>query len=328
MRKCVIPSAHLLLEIRENYQLPISQQERRWEYVHYLPDAVGIVRSQNPGILFRGQNQRYRPSLSSLARGITPNEKLMSALPFRDQARLIERIVRRVWFLREWQRHPASKWFKTQRIHGFEMPLAQHYEIPTGYIDLTESFDVACFFATCFKDKNDGIWCPCTEGTGVIYKLPIDGLPVRPDALQPIGLQPFPRPREQWGWVIVTGVVGLGNDFEEVRRLEPVEFQHEKEVSKYFLNKFNKGVDLFPPDDLAQIATEILRSDILPTSVLDRTLQDLRSDPRGVSIGDKELHEILTFEFGVCVGEVPELLTSEKIDELEDQWLSETNPLF
>jgi FRG domain-containing protein len=316
VRNSEAPSAEVLLEKRAEYALKTSLEDRQWKCFSQADGSVAIGTSAVSPYLFRGQNKCYQPCLSNLARGLASGIQVIPSLPVEDQARLVDLLARRVWFLREIERHPASRWMVERKIDQFKMALVQHYGIPTGYIDLTESFDVACFFATCYEDPRDKSWQPCVDGEGVIYRLPTRRLAIRPDVLQPIGLQPFPRPREQWAWVLVTGI---GLDFESVKGVEPLAFRHVCRVSEYFLEKFCGGSTLFPPDILARIADDVMSSRVLPRAVLDRTLHDLSADSRGVSASAGEILKELA-ELGVSGGEVSSLLTAEEEHRLETDW--------
>ena len=210
-----LPPAEHLLDLRDEFALEATADDRQWEYFRATPSTAVIQPTALPPVLFRGQGARYSPSLTSLARGLgsIPVARI-SELDLLGQAKLADRLVRRIWFSHELESHPAARWLAAQRLERFDHALAQHYGIPTGYMDLSESFDVSCFFATCYPDKA-GKWHPRTEGTGIMYLLPTERIPVRPEVLQPIGLQVLPRPREQFGWVIVCGI---GGDFEEIGR--------------------------------------------------------------------------------------------------------------
>ena len=209
-----LPPAEHLLDLRDQFALDTTAVERHWEYFHASPRTAVIQPSGLPQVLFRGQGARYSPSFTSLARGLGTSQTLrMSELNLLGQAKLADRLIRRVWFSKDLESHPAARWLTNQRLDRFDHALAQHYGIPTGYMDLSESFDVSCFFATCYVDKAR-TWQPRTEGVGVMYLLPTERIPIRPDVLQPIGLQVLPRPREQFGWVIVCGI---GSDFEDIQ---------------------------------------------------------------------------------------------------------------
>ena len=163
MTTSAYPSAKHLLAMRQDYEFVQPQDERKWEYFQSADEMAVILPSTRPTLLFRGQNRRYSPSYSFLSRGLEVGKTKLSSLSVLDQARILDRITRRLWFIREMERHPASSWLTSQRLSGFDMALAQHYGIPTGYMDLSESFDVSCFFATCQFVKGTG-WKPCSDG--------------------------------------------------------------------------------------------------------------------------------------------------------------------
>jgi hypothetical protein len=89
--------------------------------------------------------------------------------------------------------------------------IAQHYGLRTGLLDLTESVNVAAFFAT-NELLRDGRWVPATDGWGVIYRLSVPRSRSPQEAekdlewMSPIGYQPFPRPNEQWAWAYELGI--------------------------------------------------------------------------------------------------------------------------
>jgi len=291
-----LPPAEQLLELRDQFAIDITVDERRWEYFQKSPTTAVILPTDLPPTLFRGQNARYAPCLTSLARGLAaiPAARI-SDLDLLSQAKLADRLVRRLWFSNELRAHPAAQWFVQQRLEGFEFALAQHYGIQTGYMDLSESFDVSCFFATCYVDKA-GNWQPCTEDAGIVYMLPTEQIPVRPDVLQPIGLQVLPRPREQFGWVVVCGI---SSDFEDIPRLQMFEFAHSESVSRHFLQKYSGGADLFPSDAMATVADRIMTSSALPAQLANSVVGDLCVQEDGFAAGAAEVKAAMVGDLGL-----------------------------
>ena len=158
------------------------------------------------------------------------------------------------------------------------MAVAQHYGLPTGYIDLSQSFDVASFFACCRYNKQSKKWEAVTEGEGIIYVLDRRKFPpgIGPKA---ICLQPFPRPSEQWGWV---HEVTLGEDFDSLPHVRKFIFKHDFNESKEILEKFQYGNILFPFDPLAKLADRIMESKSIPSSIARNVINDLLADPQGL----------------------------------------------
>lgn len=312
----LLPAEHLL-DLRDQFALNRTSDETRWEYFQGAPNTAVIKPAHQPAVLFRGQGARYSPSFASLGRELgTRQTPRLSELNLLGQAKVADRIVRRVWFSRDLESHPAAQWLTNQRLERFDHALAQHYGIPTGYVDLSESFDVSCFFATCYVDKC-GKWQPRDEGAGVVYLLPVDRIPIRPDVLQPIGLQVLPRPREQFGWVVVCGI---GSDFEDIPELQLLEFTHSKSVGLQFLHMFSGGTKLFPPDAMADVAEAIMASDALPASLTDSVVSDLCGQEGGFSARASEVLAAMVGELGLSISGDTEVFNDQLRSQAEMEW--------
>jgi hypothetical protein len=312
-----LPSAEHLLDFRDQFTLDTAVYDRQWEYFRASPDTAVIQPTGLPSALFRGQDARSSPSLTSLARGLgTVHVARMSELDLLGQAKIADRLIRRTWFGNELKSHPASVWLSEQRLERFDHALAQHYGIPTGYMDLSESFDVSCFFATCYIDKA-GKWQPRTEGTGIMYLLPTERIPIRPDVLQPIGLQVLPRPREQFGWVIVCGI---GRDFEDIPGLQMLEFEHRESVGRHFLQMFAGGAALFPPDAMAEVADRIMSSTVVPERLAEFVVSDLCDQEGGFRGQALEVRAAMVGELGLKFASEINVLDDRLRIQAEAEW--------
>ena len=312
-----VPPAEHLLDLRDQFALETAAEDRRWEYFRATPTTAVIQPTSLPPVLFRGQGARYSPSFTSLARGLgrVPVARICE-LDLLGQAKLANRLIRRIWFSHELDSHPAARWLAAQRLERFDHALAQHYGIPTGYMDLSESFDVSCFFATCYPDKA-GKWHPRTEGTGIIYRLPTERIPVRPEVLQPIGLQVLPRPREQFGWVIVCGI---GSDFEDIPGLQMLEFEHRESVGQHFLQAFSDGADLFPPDAMAEVADRIMTSVAVPASLAQSVIEDLCGQEGGFAAPAQEIQAAMVGELSLNITSDFKILDDRLLAQAEAEW--------
>jgi len=312
----LLPAEHLL-ELRDQFALDTAPGDRQWEYFRASPDTAVIQPIGLPPVLFRGQCARYSPSLTSLARGLgTVHVARISELDLIGQAKLAERLIRRLWFSKELESHPAALWLADQRLESFDHALAQHYGIPTGYMDLSESFDVSCFFATCQVDKA-GKWQPRVEGKGIMYLLPTERIPIRPDVLQPIGLQVLPRPREQFGWVVVCGI---GSDFEDIPGLQMLEFEHSESVGRHFLRMFSDGADLFPPDAMAEIADRVMTSTVIPAALTESVVGDLCGQEGGLTAHASEIQAAMVGELGLSIASEIKVLDDQLRSQAEAEW--------
>lgn len=229
------------------------------------------------GRLFRGQNKRHdRPFLSSLRRGVSSQFEALHEAPINDQSRIVERLVRQKWFLEDLKTHPLYRYAQEEQIYLNEVSIAQHYGMQTDYLDLTHSWDVAAFFATCRLKNGSREWEPVQDGIGVFYI-------VEPKLVnnsnfgktESVTHHLFPRPFQQKAWVVQLPPI---DSFEYWPNVKFFEFHHDKSVGEYFLEKFKGGSELFPADPLSVIADKILSSKELPIeyfeNILDKYVDD------------------------------------------------------
>lgn len=229
--------------------------------------------------LYRGQNCRHYPMLPSIARGLEVTSNTMWEHSALDQAKIVLRLAQTWWFAREMKFHPISKHAKKNMMRLDSIALAQHYGIPTGYLDLTDDFNVAAFFATCSETKHG--WEPVSSGTGIIYMADLSeaGMDTPIGRHKPLGPQPLPRPTEQSAWVTELPLI---HSFEGWPGVKTLQFQQSKEVGEHFLARFNEGEALFPIDPLSEAAREILECGEIPDEILDASLNSFATDPHGI----------------------------------------------
>lgn len=256
-----------------------SRDERSEEMVIYPENASFF--------LFRGQGKRYEPCNPTIVRELQAGPRSMNSLTRVEQATLILNLIRTQWFAECLRETPLSQWMKEKKVYMDETAVAQHYGLPTGYIDLSQSFDVASFFACCKYDRERGTWGAVASGEGVIYLVDQRMIPLG-HGPKPICLQPFPRPSEQWGWV---HEVTLGDDFDNMPYVKKFIFRHNERLSQRILKHFHDGADLFPPDTMAVVADKIMNAREIPLSVARKTIEGLVEDPQGLP--DMSIEDIL-----------------------------------
>ncbi len=289
----------------------------RWELVQSVhdPDKCRILPSSPPQFLFRGQCQRYSPCIPSIFRGIDISTKALHELSPLAQSIIILRIAKYVWFCWEISLHPAIQWAEAENIRVDRIALAQHYGLATPFFDFTQSAEVALFFATCrLRDRH---WTAVSEGRGIVYRLSLNA--VHPMRLQPIGLQPFPRPSEQWAWTLEAS---LGDDLEKIPLLQHLEFDQTQSVGEEMLTRFNGGVALFPPDPLQRIAARIRDSDQLPSTYLHNVIRDLIDDDLGLphSSFEKVLDQFLSSELATANDQAQAVFPHSELLEMRCDW--------
>lgn len=295
-------------------------RQLRWVYVDSNPPSkeVKLMPSNPSPILFRGQTMRYKPCYPACARKVTVATNALTELPDAQRASVILNLVKTEWFNENLRRTGAMQWMFENQISFDETAVAQHYGLPTGYIDVSQSFDVASFFACCKYDPVALEWQPVAEGMGVVYVVDARH-PACMKNVRPICLQAFPRPSEQWAWVCE---MSLGQDFEMFPYVRKFLFRHDGAASQRVLDRFDQGAGLFPPDPLSEVATEIAGSDCLPKSVAERVVEDLVKDGFGLPGADigqvlARIEEAVGIEFSAS--KVVSII-DDKLRDIDNVW--------
>lgn len=150
-------------------------------------------------------------------------------------------------------------------------PLAQHYGLETEWLDITNDFNVALFFATCYWDSKENRWLPLTneqtqknENTryGVIFHVPswqaqfhlgaaYSSLHIREDSkangILPIGFQPFMRCQSQYAYGIkMEKPFPLQDDI----MFEKLYFEHNEKLSRKVYDLMGQGSKIYPQEGL------------------------------------------------------------------------------
>ena len=236
------------------------------EYPH------GIVISQGErNSYYRGENQIFSKSQPSLYRSLErfSSQKDKELYRFIANMRIEEfRIfLCRLGITRFWHENYGSVLFE---------PLAQHYGLETEWLDITNDFDVALFFATC-KWK-DGKWQPLDEDDirqhpiGVIFHIPqwqaqntmlmstlemsgMENKKVFNNVILPIGFQPFMRCHSQYAYGIHMEVpFPLQDDF----TFEKLHFRHSVELSEKVFEMMECGKRIYPQEWLNEFMDTIV----------------------------------------------------------------------
>lgn len=318
-------------ELLNSFDVQFQTADRvRWEMVHVSnTDFTVKMLPTNPArTLFRGQHTKYSPCIASISRGIPITHLNLSDLEINHQNQILLSIIKSDWFCEVIEEHPIFKWAKLENVLIDKMALAQHYSLPTGFLDLTQDINVAAFFACCRYSNNQ--WLPVSEGVGIMYFISLLDYGKwrefqRP--IVPISHQPFPRPTQQWGWTMETF---LGDDFEYFPYVKALRFKHDINSSNRLLQKFEFGKKLFPPDPLAEIAKDINDTKILPKNIAIAVIKDFASDPKGIVVDniDEKLEEV-SYASGVRFSETPPtFFTSERHELAERIWSEKKDSFF
>jgi hypothetical protein len=268
--------ADVLLDISKDYA--DLQRRRDDSWYGYVDSNIWGAIPFAASSLFRGQNARHSPMLPSIARGLQFSDiTKLSESAISDQAKLILGIAQSWWFGRELAYHPIAMHATDQQLDLDEIALAQHYGIPTAYLDLTDDFNVSAFFATCHETKEG--WEPVDIGVGIIYRVALKALENPFGHYKPLGPQQLPRPAEQAAWVTE---LPLCHSFEMWPGVTTLQFEHDSRIGEHFLEMFDGGRSLFPSDPLADVAAEILACREIPADLVDMALNSFIGDPYGL----------------------------------------------
>lgn len=318
--------AEELLELAHGYRA-IGVYPRKWSYATTSENEGALLSTTNPRYLYRGQTKRYEPCFPALFRHLKTSARFLWEVPRGDATKIVAHIARTFWYYSELEKHPIFRWAKEKRLHLPLAELAQHYGIATPLLDLSESIEVALFFAT--HQFRDGAFTPCVSGTGVLYRVNRSTMPKEYSRrFTSVAIQPFLRPFRQWAW---TCELLMGECLEACPGLERLEFEHSEMLANRIRAMAEADGPLFPPDELAEIAVVINASRTLPRSSEEAAAKHLEFAFPIEKCGAVE--EALTAAGYLIADEVPPVLTTERAAELEpacasavQAWNAETAP--
>lgn len=199
--------------------------------------------------LFRGQTAFYDKCLPTLYRKEMSEEGI-----FLERLRCCE-------FELYLKQLPQVEAFEQQNFNIDYLGLAQHYGLKTEVVDLTNSLDVALFFAMCNMSADGKTFYPQQEEKeyiGYIYVVGTTEMGNRPNEvknlfdgrLSAIGMQPFYRPGNQRGF-------GLHVKKDETLTGLLYSFSYSKKDSEQIYNYFLQGDVLWHEDEISRVAREI-----------------------------------------------------------------------
>lgn len=224
-----------------------------------------VIKQAERNSYYRGENQIYLKSQATLYRSL----ELFQDEESRQLYRMITDMkiaefgifLLRIDFVQFWLHQKYSDVL-------FE-PLAQHYGFETEWLDITNDFNVALFFATCKWDN--GSWHPLTKQDtekneqtkyGVLFHIPgwraneqrmfdgletIDGKRHMENVILPIGFQPFMRCHSQYAYGIqMKEPYPLQNDIS----FEKLHFRHSEKLSRDVYELMDGGKKIYPQEGL------------------------------------------------------------------------------
>ncbi len=236
-----------------------------------LPTKKGnmLLSRHIPLTYYRGERKDYGNLRASIYRnGITPDIdedldlfiKMMKIQEFGLMINSLNRV--KIW------RNPPIEFKKLERgtyskglfldVEG----LAQHYGMPTRYLDFSNNVDIALFFACTKYDAINNRYVPLSEEDivdspmGVVYAFPIGTGMTEPssyerDRIRILPVQPFMRSYIQAGFAY------LDDCGPTPSRILKYKFRHDIGLCNFLYDKFEGGRGLFPKDGIPWLLPEI-----------------------------------------------------------------------
>lgn len=250
---------HTMLQMASTIPTMQFYDEGRYSFVSDSKNH-NIVRlmpvSPTPFLYFRGQSRYHDPCVPTLYRG----KKKGELPPEEDVAGNRIKICEFAMLLNT---HPVfCEVLRNTQVDA--VALAQHYGLPTEYLDLTNSKWVAAFFASTRYDSATDTYYPVgrdyKEGYGVMYVTNTAGHKFPEEFFeknQVIGYQYFERPSKQSSFGFK---MDKGEDFNNNPFFDKVFFKHDIEASTIVYNMAYRQNRFVPKDELSKLARKIAES--------------------------------------------------------------------
>ncbi|WP_303867407.1 FRG domain-containing protein [Acetobacterium wieringae] len=250
------------------YKEVLYRDKKTAGFIMEYPHGTIITQAERNSY-YRGENQIYTSSIPTLTRKLSQITSVEDIEIYKLIADM--RIAEFGIFLfsfgyvQEWESKYCTVLFDA---------LAQHYGLETDWLDITNDFNVALFFATCFFDLHERAWKPLTKNEteknestkyGMIFHCPQWQVGLRNltemfmdsqneedqiliNSILPIGFQPFMRCHMQYGYGIkMEKEYPLQQDiiFEKLR------FRHNEKLSRDVFAMMEQGKKIYPHEGLS-----------------------------------------------------------------------------
>ena len=235
-----------------------------------------IIRQAERNHFYRGENKIHAKSIASIYR--KPNElSITEKIDEKEELALYQLIadMQVAEFNNFIHCFDLVKQWENAGFTVLHEALAQHYGIKTRWLDITNDFKVALFFACCYWDNTQKQWFPLTKAQteknedtkyGVIFHIPknvadslssqcsdsvigndgIYGIK-KSHAIWPIGFQPFRRCDMQTGYgIFMNEPFPLQDDIQ----FEKLYFRHDEKLSKWIYKEMEQGKKVYPNEGL------------------------------------------------------------------------------
>lgn len=293
-----------------------------------------IIRQGERGSYYRGETKIYAKSGTTLSR---PLDKLSS-----DEDRLLYRLIADMriaefeCFIHKFDR--VKRWEEDERTTVLTEPLAQHYGLETDWLDITNDFTTALFFATCRWNDDTKRWYPLTkkemeEGVdgdpdktrhGILFHAPAWRVMAENMSLFstnsdegmicPIGYQPFMRCHSQYGYGMH---MRRSIPLQENPAFEKLRFLHSEKMSQAVYELMDGGRKVYPKegfDDFQDIIDSIKNAtDFSEEAFLSALEKNGLSDRVEEYRSALEKSNIFSMSISICGDRHPFTLSRQRI---------------
>lgn len=258
--KYLCPS-HILGECLEKEGVAVNYQ--RNDFMQMPDGRIAAICNTGNFSLYRGEHKIYKTSKASLYRIKERNDRICALAKtyefmefLKSLPEVQEYIINNMWY---------EPW-----------ALAQHYEFSTPMMDLTNEIAVAAFFATHRYDGVTKQYVLEREGTGCIRVTSmLDNLAsIEMKRIRPIGVQPFSRPSNQYGYEL-----WLPEDEDFIDQSVVVEFEQNYEVNHRLESAMAIPQNMYFPNELiVQMASFIKKENVVTTDAISSFVEDIHNN--------------------------------------------------
>lgn len=240
-----------------------------------------VIRQAERNHYFRGENAIYPSSLPSFFRSRPEEHEERFIYDLTAELRIAEfdTLIHRLDRDKEWERRGLTVLTEV---------LAQHYGLKTRWLDITNDFPTALFFASCYF--KDGKWhyfkqedLQASNRYSVIYHIPwwraeeklmayFSSPSINVYPILPIGYQPFLRCSNQYGYGIrmeePVALTSIG--------FEKLCFKKSEKLSRWIYEYMDGGRKIYPADSLTPFEST-LKKIASATSFSEKALRSVLS---------------------------------------------------
>lgn len=281
--------SHILGQCLEREGMAINYQ--RNDLIQMPDGRFAAICNTGNFLLYRGEHKCYKSSKASLYR-------------IKDRKDRICALAKTYEFMEFLKSLPEVQAYINSNMWYEPWALAQHYEFATPMIDLTNEIAVAAFFATHRYDGVTKQYILETEGKGCIrFTNMISEIGFMDmQKIRPIGVQPFSRPSNQYGYEL-----WLPEEEDFLDQSTVVEFEQNLKVNRRLEQAMAAPQNMyFPNETIVQMASIIKNENVVTSSAIRAFCEDVY---KGISYinpvpAENEIKDILK-EKGIFIVDAP-----------------------